>query len=104
MTEGFVKLISVDGHEFFADEKILMQCDVLCRMLEQGNFQEGASKIISFKEDKYCNITGKLMEKVIEYLYFKHKYTDSVEPIPEFPIDDDVVLDLLPVANYLGLN
>lgn len=49
-------------------------------------------------------ITGRLLEKVIEYLYYRHKYTDSPVFIPEFPLDEAVVLDLLPVANYLGLN
>lgn len=49
-------------------------------------------------------MTGKIFEKVLEYLYYRYKHTDSPEPIPEFHIDDDLVLELLPVANFLGLN
>ena len=34
---------------------------------------------------------------------YKYKHTDSKVAIPEFPIDDEIVLDLLLVANYLNL-
>ncbi|CAK9044170.1 ATPase family AAA domain-containing protein 3 [Durusdinium trenchii] len=80
--------------------KVIQVDDVLKddAWLEQDGFKEGQTNEIQLP-----TITGKLLEKVIEYLYFKYKYTDAKVPIPEFPIDDDVVLDLLLVANYLNL-
>ncbi len=45
-----------------------------------------------------------MFQKVLEYLYYKWRNTDSKQPIPEFPLEEDIVLDLLPVANFLGLN
>lgn len=64
--------------------------------------------------DFNCDFVSSLSFEVIEYLYFKYKYTDAKAcymcsecsdwimqnvyhytcqvPIPEFPIDDDVVL------------
>lgn len=61
--------------------------------------------------DFNCDFVSSLSFEVIEYLYFKYKYTDAKVcsecsdwimqnvyhytcqvPIPEFPIDDDVVL------------
>lgn len=45
---GFVKLVSPDGHEFIADEKVLKQCDVLKRMIENENFVEGQEKVCPY--------------------------------------------------------
>mmetsp|Transcript_75526 Transcript_75526/g.161807 ORF Transcript_75526/g.161807 Transcript_75526/m.161807 type:complete len:117 (-) Transcript_75526:101-451(-) len=95
---SYLKLISADGHQFFLDRRIAYECDTFRKWVEQDHFKEGQTN-----EIKLPTITGKLLEKVIEYLYYKYKYTDSKVAIPEFPIDDDVVLDLLLVANYLNL-
>mmetsp|Transcript_194 Transcript_194/g.317 ORF Transcript_194/g.317 Transcript_194/m.317 type:complete len:107 (-) Transcript_194:216-536(-) len=100
---GFIKIVSADGHEFVADEKMLDQCDVIKRMIANEAMEEGTTKTIHLKSD-WCLVTGKIFEKVLEYLYYRYKHTDSPEPIPEFHIDDDLVLELLPVANFLGLN
>ncbi|CAE7188655.1 ATAD3 [Symbiodinium pilosum] len=97
-TFSFLRLVSADGHEFFLDRRIAYECDTFKKMVEKEGFKEGQTNEIHLP-----TITGKLLEKVIEYLYFKYKYTDAKVPIPEFPIDDDVVLDLLLVANYLNL-
>ena len=45
--------------------------------------------------------------QVIEYLYYQHKYSDTLlskDAIPEFVIPEDIELDLLVAANYLGMN
>ncbi|CAE8587727.1 unnamed protein product [Polarella glacialis] len=95
---SYLKLVSADGHEFYLDRRIAYECDTFRKMVEKDGFKEGQTN-----EIKLHTVTGKLLEKVIEYLYFKYKFTDSKVPIPEFPIDDDVVLDLLIVANFLNL-
>mmetsp|Transcript_58483 Transcript_58483/g.187867 ORF Transcript_58483/g.187867 Transcript_58483/m.187867 type:complete len:116 (+) Transcript_58483:144-491(+) len=95
---SYLRLVSADGHRFYLDRRIAYECDTFRKMVEQEGFKEGQTKDINLP-----TITGKLLEKVIEYLYYKYKYTDSKVTIPEFPIDDDVVLDLLLVANYLNL-
>eukprot|EP00435_Cladocopium_sp_Y103_P057618 s25_g19.t3 len=99
-TFSYLRLISADGHDLrrnFAehpkDRRIAYECDTFKKMVEKEGFKEGQTNEIQLP-----TITGKLLEKVIEYLYFKYKYTDAKVPIPEFPIDDDVVLDLLLVA------
>merc|ERR1712129_29360 len=99
-TESFsyLRLCSADGHQFFLDRRIAYECDTFRKMVEQEGFKEGQLNTINLP-----TISGKLLEKVIEYLYYKYKYTDAKTPIPEFPFDDDVVLDLLLVANYLNL-
>ncbi|CAE7467330.1 ndbB, partial [Symbiodinium necroappetens] len=86
-TFSFLRLVSADGHEFFLDRRIAYECDTFKKMVEKEGFKEGQTNEIQLP-----TVTGKLLEKVIEYLYFKYKYTDAKVPIPEFPIDDDVVL------------
>mmetsp|Transcript_45491 Transcript_45491/g.90090 ORF Transcript_45491/g.90090 Transcript_45491/m.90090 type:complete len:114 (-) Transcript_45491:99-440(-) len=95
---AYIRLISADGHQFYLDRRVAYECDTFRKMAEQEGFKEGQTKDINLP-----TITGKLLEKVIEYLYYKYKYTDSKVAIPEFPIEDDIVLDLLLVANYLNL-
>merc|ERR550514_2589145 len=97
-TFSYLRLVSADNHTFYLDRRIAFECDTFKKMAEQQGFREGQTQEITLP-----TISGKLLEKVIEYLYFKYKYTDSKETIPEFPIDDDNVLDLLLVANYLNL-
>merc|ERR1719183_2087923 len=95
---SYLKLQSADGHIFYLDRRIAYECDFFKKMVEQEGFKEGQTN-----EIKLPTITCKLLDKVIEYLYYKYKYTDSKVAIPEFPIDDEIVLDLLLVANYLNL-
>mmetsp|Transcript_112155 Transcript_112155/g.281074 ORF Transcript_112155/g.281074 Transcript_112155/m.281074 type:complete len:116 (+) Transcript_112155:67-414(+) len=95
---SYLRLVSADGHQFYLDRRIAYECDTFRKMVEQEGFKEG-----QLNEIKLPTITGKLLQKVIEYLYYKYKYTDAKTTIPDFPIDDDVVLDLLLVANYLNL-
>merc|ERR1712070_628274 len=93
-----VTIVSCEGHEFLMDRKIAFECEMIKKMFESSMKEGNEGKIV------LSNITGRILEKVLEYLYYKYKYTDCQGPIPEFPIDDDVVLDLLIAANYLQLN
>uniref|UniRef100_A0A0G4H5Y1 Elongin-C n=1 Tax=Chromera velia CCMP2878 TaxID=1169474 RepID=A0A0G4H5Y1_9ALVE len=97
----FVKLVSCDGHEFFCDKHVAMQCELFKKMCE-SELSEGQNSELSFQVEGKPAITGRLLEKVIEYLYWKFKYTDCKKwPPPDFPIEDDLVMDLTLVAGYL---
>ena len=60
-----------------------------------------------FAEDKLGTITFReistqILEKVIQYFYFKLKYTNSTsEKIPEFVIEPEIALELLMASNFL---
>ncbi|CAE8581612.1 unnamed protein product [Polarella glacialis] len=69
---SYLKLVSADGHEFYLDRRIAYECDTFRKMVEKDGFKEGQTN-----EIKLHTVTGKLLEKVIEYLYFKYKFTDS---------------------------
>ena len=61
-----------------------------------AEFAEQLSNEINFSE-----ISTPILEKVIEYFYFKLKYSHSTTEIPEFKIEPDIALDLLMAANFL---
>ena len=61
-----------------------------------GGFSERSSNKITFPE-----ISGKILEKVCQYFYYKLQYTDSREAIPEFKVPPELALELLMASNYL---
>jgi len=91
-----VKLISSDGHEFIVDYKCAMVSNTIRSMLS-GTFSEGVSGEVNFRE-----ITSPILEKVVQYFYYKTRYPDSAaENNPEFPIAPEIALELLMAANFL---
>ena len=45
-----------------------------------------------------------VLEKVCQYMYYKTKYAPQMSmDTPEFPIEQDIVMDLLKAANYLEI-
>jgi elongin-C len=61
-----------------------------------GTFAEQALNEIKFRE-----ISTRILEKVIQYFYYKLKYTNVACEIPEFPIEPEIALELLMAANFL---
>ena len=60
-----------------------------------GQFVESSGEI------KFPDIHTAILEKVIQYFYYKVRYTNSNVRIPEFPIEPEIALELLMAANYL---
>ena len=89
-----VKIVSAEDHEFYVDRKTAMVSGTIRAMLS-GQFAESSGDI------KFPEISGAILEKVIQYMYYKVKYTKSTVPIPEFPIEPELALELLMAANYL---
>jgi len=94
---GTVKLISADGHEFVIDRKAAFVSGTIKSMLASpGAFAEQTLGEVHFRE-----ISTPILEKVIQYFYYKLKYTNSTTEIPEFPIEPEIALELLMAANFL---
>merc|ERR1712099_145455 len=93
----FIKILSSDGHEFLLSRKAAEQSGTIRSMLSSGKFMESGKGRIVFKE-----IEGKILEKVIQYFYYKTKHANSTTP-PEFKIEPNLALDLLIAANYLDV-
>ena len=61
-----------------------------------GQFAESQQGEIKFPE-----ISAKVLEKVVQYFYYKLKYTNHQGALPPFPIEPEHALELLMAANFL---
>ncbi|KAI9344663.1 BTB/POZ protein [Obelidium mucronatum] len=97
MADDCVKLISADGFEFIIDRKCAMASGTIKNMLSSpGQFTEAQQNEVTFRDIKAI-----ILEKVCKYLYYKVRYTNTKDEIPEFPIDVEVGLELLMAADFL---
>ncbi|KAJ1458719.1 BTB/POZ protein [Pelagophyceae sp. CCMP2097] len=91
---AYVKLISAEGHEFYVDRKCANTSGTIKAMLS-GQFAESSGEV------KFPEISTAILEKVIQYFYYKLRYTNSQSRIPEFHIEPEIALELLMAANFL---
>jgi len=97
-----VKLISAEGHEFFVDRKAALVSGTIKSMLSgPGNDNIGTFQEQELGEIKFQDISAPILEKSIQYFYYKLRYTNATSEIPEFPIDPEIALELLMAANFL---
>ncbi|CAG8453963.1 8517_t:CDS:2 [Funneliformis caledonium] len=83
----YVKLTSSDGFEFYIERNAALISGTIKNML---------SSPVHFRD-----ITAVILEKVCQYLYYKSRYTASQTDIPAFPIEPNLALELLMVADFL---
>lgn len=93
-TSAYVKIVSAEGHEFVINREIAMSSGTIRAMLE-GSFSEKSGEI------NFPEISTQILEKVIQYFYYKMRYTNSHVRVPEFKIEPEIALELLMAANYL---
>ena len=91
---SMIKIKSAEGHEFFVDRKCAMVSGTIKSMLS-GQFAESRGEI-SFPE-----VPAIIMEKLIQYLYYKVRYTNSTHRVPEFHVEPEIALELLIASGYL---
>lgn len=92
----FVTLISADNYEFIIRRDAAMISGTIRRMLDlQSNFSEAQSGVCHLE-----NISGIVLEKVVEYLYYNQKHRDSTG-VPDMEIPSELCLELLMAADYL---
>ncbi|KAN0014838.1 hypothetical protein ACTFIU_001157 [Dictyostelium citrinum] len=98
LNSDVLRLYSSTGHEFVLSRKMSYVSGTIKSMLsgDNSNFMEDQNNEIRFRE-----ISTPVLEKVIQYFYFKNKYTNSTTDLPEFPINEKVVVDLLLAAHFL---
>ncbi len=88
---------SAEGHEFFITRKAAMVSGTIRAMLS-GGFSESMNNEIRFPE-----ISTNILEKSIQYCYYKLRYANSSARVPEFVIEPEITLELLMSSNYLDL-
>jgi Skp1 family, tetramerisation domain len=89
-----IKLISAEGHEFIVDRRCAMVSGTIKAMLS-GQFAESRGEV------RFPEIPGVILEKVVQYLYYKVRYTHSSQRVPNFNVEPEIALELLMAANYL---
>jgi len=83
-------------HQFFMDKAIAIAGSKTMKAMLEGNFRESEDNVIRFPD-----IAGPVLERVIQYLYYKDKHTRTLGRLPEFKIEPEAALELLVTANYL---
>eukprot|EP00953_Heterococcus_sp_UTEX-ZZ885_P028143 15017-Heterococcus_DN1.PRE.4 len=92
--QQYVKLISAEKAEFWVDRDCVMISGTIKAMLS-GSFAESKGEI------SFAEIRTVILEKVIQYMYYKVRYTNSKVRTPEFNIEPELALELLMAANFL---
>ncbi|KAI7864626.1 BTB/POZ protein [Spinellus fusiger] len=96
-SSDYVKLISSDGFEFIIHREAAMRSGTIKNMLVGPvQFRESVDNEIPFRD-----IKAVILDIVCRYLYYKWQYEGSVNEIPEFKIDPEVVLETLMTADFL---
>jgi len=96
-TKRFVKLISKDGLEFIVEEDAAKVSPYLKAALE-SKFKESKTREIRLEE-----ISGKVLERVVQYFCHRYKYDNRTagSTTPGFHLEPEEALDVLAAANYL---
>ncbi|RKP08389.1 BTB/POZ protein [Thamnocephalis sphaerospora] len=98
--EDMVRLISSDGKVFSVRREVAFGSGTIRNMLSgEGYFSEALSNEVNFPE-----IRGEILQKVCDYLEYKHEHKQHTRDIPEFPVDVEHALELLMAADYLDGN
>lgn len=95
--EGKVKLISSDNIEFIIDMEIASLSNTLKIFFDREYpFIESQTRMVTLP------IRSQLLNRIIEFMEYKHKYGNG-HSIVEFKISDDETMELLDVASYLRI-
>lgn len=70
------------------------ECCLFCA--GAGNFTEQQHGEVTFPD-----ISAKVLEKTVQYFYYKLRHTNHSGPLPEFKIEPESALELLMAANFL---
>ena len=70
----------------------------MLRGMLESNFRESQDNTVRFPE-----ISAPILEKVIEYMYYKDKHEKTSGKIPQFDIEPEMALELMLAANYFAV-
>ncbi|CAO1620515.1 unnamed protein product [Sympodiomycopsis kandeliae] len=95
-----VTLISEEGDSFSIEKAAAVRSGTIKSMLE-GGFEESETQTVQLQ------IRAPVLEKVVAYLQWAHKYSDAAEGarIPDFQknIPPELALELLMTADFLDV-
>lgn len=92
-----VRLISSEGTHLDVPLNIVKECEVLERMLS-SSFMESKTRELSLP-----NIRYRILCKAVDYLKRRRQWREGGGAPLEFEIDDDIAVELLIAADFLGM-
>jgi hypothetical protein len=110
-SQTFVKFVSKDQHEFIVHR----DCAKVSKTIRQALAGESSKQDLSVDDNVpggasgasvpmtriKLPIKGALLEKVIQYCYYKSRYENNYQTRPEFVVDPAMAMELIHAANYL---
>jgi len=93
--DRLVTLVSSEGEEFVVKRKEAEVSHVIKVSLESA-MKEGREQRVRFD-----NISAPVLRVVVDYLRYKVEHANARAPIPEFKIDDGLLIEVLQAAHYL---
>ncbi|RKP39300.1 BTB/POZ protein [Dimargaris cristalligena] len=95
--QSYIRLVSNDGFVMHIHKSVAKGSGAVRNLLaSSGQFMESKTNEFAFRD-----IRGPILEKVCQYLYYKHKYDQTWTDVPEFPIEPEIALELLMTADFL---
>eukprot|EP00561_Arcocellulus_cornucervis_P000760 CAMPEP_0185813652 /NCGR_PEP_ID=MMETSP1322-20130828/12057_1 /TAXON_ID=265543 /ORGANISM="Minutocellus polymorphus, Strain RCC2270" /LENGTH=101 /DNA_ID=CAMNT_0028510333 /DNA_START=71 /DNA_END=376 /DNA_ORIENTATION=- len=93
----YVKLISATGTEVHCERAVAISASATMAAMLTSSMREAEENVVRLPD-----ISGPILEKVVQYMYYKHESSSSTGRLPEFPIEPEIALELLVAANYLN--
>uniref|UniRef100_A0A7S0ADT6 Elongin-C n=1 Tax=Minutocellus polymorphus TaxID=265543 RepID=A0A7S0ADT6_9STRA len=93
----YVKLISATGTEVYCERSIAISASATMAAMLTSSMREAEENVVRLPD-----ISGPILEKVVQYMYYKHEHSNSTGRLPEFKIEPEIALELLVASNYLN--
>lgn len=97
VTDETVRLISSEGKYLDVPLRIAKECELIDRILS-GGFAESRKRELNLPSIRYRTLC-----KVVEYLRRKCQWREGGATPLEFEVEDDIAIDLLIAADFLGM-
>jgi len=79
------------------EKKVATAGSKTMQVMLEGNYRESENNVVRFPD-----ISGPVLEKVIQYLYYLDKNKQLSGRLPEFHIEPEIALELLMASNFLN--
>jgi len=91
---------SSDGYEFFADMECVQASGMIQNITQSPTpWMEMKGKIPQIKLEA---INGHILEKVVQYFYFKRRYNNTPQAVePDFPIPVEDLIPMMMASHFL---
>src|SRR5260370_17907162 len=91
------QLANIFAHYTTLYHTTVLHC-ALCHFTRPGQWAEQSSPLPTIQ---FESISTGVLEKVIQYWYYKKRYDGTAGPVPKFQFDQETIVKVLLAANFL---